>query len=568
MATIQHDVIIIGGGLAGMRAAHEALTQGADVAMISKIYPTRSHSAAAQGGMQAALTEEDSWESHAYDTVKGSDYLGDQDAIEILCREGVDDIIAMERMGVIFNRDESGKIDARAFGGTSAKRTCFVADQTGQALLHVMWEQLLRLGLKTYDEWFVTDLLVENNRCVGSVAMQISTGQLHLVRAKATVLCTGGAGHVYAPSTNGLAVTADGLGMAYRAGASLMDMEGVQHHPTTLKSNGVLITEGARGEGAYLLNSKGERFMENYAPNMLELASRDVVSRAETTEILEGRGVDGTVFIDLRHLGRELITTKLAQIYELARDYANCNVIEEPLPIQPGYHYLMGGIKTDVDGRTWDISGDNKWKGVEALFAAGETANVSVHGGNRLGGNSLLDTVVFGRRTGAGAVEYAKSVDYGKISESSVKDTETRIQSLFDRPDGVRSATLRREMGAAMNDGIAVFRNEESMSTALQRVRTLKEKLPQVSLHNSGRVFNTDLLAYFELENMMDVAEAIALSALSRKESRGAHARTDFPDRDDENWLKHTLATKGDSGPEISYLPVTITKWEPTVRSY
>lgn len=551
-----------------MRAAHEALSRGVDVAMISKIYPTRSHSAAAQGGMQAALSDDDSWESHAFDTVKGSDYLGDQDAIEILCREGVDDIIAMERMGVIFNRDETGKIDARAFGGTSAKRTCYVADQTGQALLHVMWEQLLRLGLKTYDEWFVMDLVVEDGRCTGAVAMQTATGQLHLVRAKATILSTGGAGHVYTPSTNGLAVTADGLGMAYRAGASLMDMEGVQHHPTTLKSNGVLITEGARGEGAYLLNSKGERFMENYAPNMKELASRDVVSRAETSEILEGRGIDGTVLIDLRHLGRELIMTKLAQIYELARDYANTNVLEEPLPIQPGYHYLMGGIKTDVDGRTWDVSGQGRWKGVEGLFASGETANVSVHGGNRLGGNSLLDTVVFGRRSGAGASEYAKSVDYGSAPESRVEDVQSRIKGIFDRPSGIRASALRFQMGTAMNDGVAVYRDEESMSGALKKVRELKEQFPNVSLQNKGRVFNTDLLSFYELENMLDVAEVIALSALNRKESRGAHARTDFEDRDDENWLKHTMATKGADGPDISYMPVTITKWQPQIRSY
>ena len=346
----QHEVLIIGGGLAGMRAAQEAQRLGADVAMISKIFPTRSHSAAAQGGINASVGIGDSWEVHAYDTVKGSDYLGDQDAIEVLCEEGPADIIALERMGVTFNRDEDGRIDMRAFGGATNTRTCYVADQTGQVLLHVMWEQLLKSGLTVYSEWFVTDLLIEDGRVAGCVAMEIPTGRIEVFRSKAIVLCTGGIGQVYYPTTNGLVVTGDGLALAYRAGASLMDMEMVQHHPTTLKANGVLITEGARGEGAYLLNSKGERFMENYAPNMKELASRDVVSRAETMEVRAGRAVDDDcVLLDLRHLGRDLILTKLTQIYELARDYANCNVLEQPLPIRPGHHYMMGGIVTDLD---------------------------------------------------------------------------------------------------------------------------------------------------------------------------------------------------------------------------
>ncbi len=565
---IQHDVLIVGGGLAGMRAAYEAKSMGADVAMVSKIYPTRSHSAAAQGGMQAALTAEDSWESHSYDTVKGSDFLGDQDAIQILCREGIDDIITLERMGVIFNRTEDGKIDARAFGGTSAKRTCFVADQTGQVILHVMWEQLLKQGLKCYDEWFVMELVVEEGRCTGVVAMQIATGQLHLIRAKSVVLCTGGIGQVYSPTTNGLAVTADGMALAYRAGASLMDMEMVQHHPTCLH-NGILITEGARGEGAYLLNANGDRFMSKYAPKFHELASRDVVSRSEQTEINEGRGVNGFVFLDLRHLGREAIMTKLSQIYYLARDYAGVNVIEQPLPIRPGHHYMMGGIKTDTEGRTWDISGQNKWTGIPGLFAAGETANVSVHGGNRLGGNSLLDTVVFGRRSGRGATEYARTVGFGSISEEmAVQPTRDKIKRLFDRPSGLRAATLRFKMGRAMNDGVAVFRSEETMSNAQRAVREAKADLSKVSVHNKGRVFNTDLLSVLELEGMLDVAEVIATSALNRKESRGAHSRTDFPERDDENWLKHQVATRTPEGPKLSFLEVHLGTWKPVVRSY
>tara|TARA_B100000029_G_scaffold62246_1_gene55829 strand:+ start:2977 stop:4662 length:1686 start_codon:yes stop_codon:yes gene_type:complete len=561
----------VGGGLAGMRAAQKAQELGMDVAMISKIFPTRSHSAAAQGGVQAAVSEDDSWESHAYDTVKGSDYLGDQDAIEILCSEAPDDIYSLERMGVVFNRTEEGKIDARAFGGTSVKRTCYVADQTGQVLLHVMWEQLIKSGLKVYSEWFVMDLIVEDNKVAGCVAMEIPTGKIEVFRSKSLILATGGIGQVYSPTTNGLVVTADGQALAYKAGATLMDMEMVQHHPTTMQANGVLITEGARGEGAYLLNSKGERFMEKYAPNMKELASRDVVSRAETMEIREGRGVDGCVFLDLRHLGRDLIMTKLSQIYELSRDYANTNILEAPVPIQPGHHYIMGGIKTDVDGRTWDVSGQNRWQGVEGLFAAGECANVSVHGGNRLGGNSLLDTIVFGRRSGQGSSDYAKSTDWVNIDENSViRGAEDKIKEIFARPSGgLRTANLRSEMGSAMNDGIAVFRNEEGMKKTLESVRSVRERFPKISLDNKGKIFNTDLLSVLELGFMLDVAEVIGIGAIERKESRGAHAREDYPDRNDEEYLKHTVVNLDENGePKLNYIPVTMTQWEPQVRTY
>ncbi len=567
----QHQVLIVGGGLAGMRAAQKAQELGMDVAMISKIFPTRSHSAAAQGGVQAAVSEDDSWESHAYDTVKGSDYLGDQDAIEILCSEAPDDIYSLERMGVVFNRTEEGKIDARAFGGTSVKRTCYVADQTGQVLLHVMWEQLIKSGLKVYSEWFVMDLIVEDNKVAGCVAMEIPTGKIEVFRSKSLILATGGIGQVYSPTTNGLVVTADGQALAYKAGATLMDMEMVQHHPTTMQANGVLITEGARGEGAYLLNSKGERFMEKYAPNMKELASRDVVSRAETMEIREGRGVDGCVFLDLRHLGRDLIMTKLSQIYELSRDYANTNILEAPVPIQPGHHYIMGGIKTDVDGRTWDVSGQNRWQGVEGLFAAGECANVSVHGGNRLGGNSLLDTIVFGRRSGQGSSDYAKSTDWVNIDENSViRGAEDKIKEIFARPSGgLRTANLRSEMGSAMNDGIAVFRNEEGMKKTLESVRSVRERFPKISLDNKGKIFNTDLLSVLELGFMLDVAEVIGIGAIERKESRGAHAREDYPGRNDEEYLKHTVVNLDENGePKLNYIPVTMTQWEPQVRTY
>ena len=394
-----HDVLVIGAGLAGMRAALAAQQRGADVAVITKVHPVRSHSNAAQGGINAALTERgDPWEDHAYDTVKGSDYLGDQDAIEIMCSEAGREVIAMEHMGVIFSRDEEGRLGTRAFGGQRQARTFFVADFTGQALLHVLYEQVVQANVRVYEEWFVLSLVVEDGECCGAVVMEMRTGDVHLVRAKAVIIAAGGLGRVFEPSTNALICTGDGMSLAYRAGAPLMDMEMVQYHPTTLKSNGALMSEGARGEGAYLINADGERFMERYAPNMMELASRDVVSRSEQTEIDEGRGTNGCVFLDCRHLGEKLIDEKLSQIRDLARDFASVDMATEPVPIRPGMHYQMGGVKTDVDGMT----------NVPGLYAAGEAACVSVHGGNRLGANSLLDTLVFGRRSGEHAAEASR----------------------------------------------------------------------------------------------------------------------------------------------------------------
>ncbi len=373
-----HDVLIIGAGLAGMRAALTARDNGVDVAVVTKVHPVRSHSNAAQGGINAALTDRgDDWQDHAFDTVKGSDYLGDQDAIEIMCREAGQEVINMEHMGVIFSRDEKGRLGTRAFGGQRQARTFFVADFTGQALLHVLYEQVMKAGVRVYEEWFVLSLIVEDGACAGAVVIEIRTGEIHVIRAKAVILAAGGLGRVFEPSTNALICTGDGMGLAYRAGAPLMDMEMVQYHPTTLKGSGVLITEGARGDGAYLLNSEGERFMERYAPNMMELASRDVVSRSEQTEIDEGRGVDGCVFLDCRHLGEALIHERLSQIMDIARDFAGVDILTEPIPIQPGMHYQMGGVKTDVDGLT----------SLAGLYAAGEAACVSVHGGNSLGAN-------------------------------------------------------------------------------------------------------------------------------------------------------------------------------------
>ena len=559
---ISHDVLVIGAGLAGLRAALEAQWQGADVAIITKVHPVRSHSNAAQGGVNAALEAGDSWESHAYDTVKGSDYLGDQDAIEICVREAPQDIVELENMGVIFNRDETGRLGTRNFGGASFARTYFVADITGQAMLHVMYEQLMKEQVRVYEEWFLTDLVMEDGACVGVVAMEIRSGRLELFRAKAVILCTGGLGRVFEPSTNALICTGDGMALAYRAGAPLMDMEMVQYHPTTLKSNGVLITEGARGEGAYLLNANGDRFMtyERYgATNAMELASRDVVSRAEQTEIDEGRGIDGCVLLDCRHLGAELIRTKLYQIWELAHDIANVDLAKEPVPIRPGMHYQMGGIKTDVIGAT----------SVPGLYAAGETACISLHGGNRLGANSLLETIVFGRRSGAAAAEYATARDFAALSEAKLRDEDARIQQIMDRPaNGERTAALRLEMGQAMDQHVGVFRDEAGLQEVVGILQNLKERYRKLPVENLGKVFNLDLVFHLELDFMLDLAEVIAVSALDRRESRGAHSRTDYPERNDEEWLKHTLAAWSADGPQMSYLPVTITRWKPEARAY
>ncbi|MBM2826315.1 MAG: sdhA [Dehalococcoidia bacterium] len=556
---LEHDVLMVGGGLAGMRAALQAKRKGVDVALLSKVYPTRSHSAAAQGGINAAIGIGDSWETHAYDTIKGSDFLGDQAAIEILCQEAPNDIIELEHMGVVFNRDDEGRIDMRAFGGATQVRTCYVADITGQALLHVLYEQLLKDGVRSYDEWFVVSLIIEDGRCAGVVAIEMVTGRMEAIKAKVVVLATGGIGRLYEPSTNSLICTGDGMSLAYRAGAALEDMEMVQYHPTTLKSNGVLITEGARGEGAYLLNSQGDRFLADYAPRMMELASRDVVSRAEYMEIQAGRGVDGCVLIDCRHLGREKIMTKLSQIHELALDYANVDIIEQPLPIRPGMHYMMGGIETDVNGRTR----------VPGLYAAGECACVSVHGGNRLGGNSLLDTVVFGRRTGEAASEDAKSIASPKVSEKIVEKEAESVKAILSRPySGETPGRLRLELGRAMNQYVGVFRDKEGLTQAVRVVQEIRERYQRVAVQNKGRLYNTDLFSVLELGYMLDVAESITASALAREESRGAHARLDFPERVDEKWLKHSLAVNTPDGPKVDYKPVSITRWQPEKRSY
>ena len=559
-----HDVLIIGAGLAGQRAALAAAQAGASVAVISKVHPVRSHSVAAAGGINAALNPEDSWESHAYDTVKGSDYLGDQDAIEIMCREAPDEILYLEHIGVTFHRNETGHLGTRAFGGASAARTYYVADITGQAILHVLYEQLMKHHgqLDRYEEWFTTDLLQDDDgRCVGAICRNLRNGHLEVFNAKTTILASGGAGQAYNPTTNGLIVTGDGIAQAYRIGARLMDMEMVQYHPTTLAGNGLLITEGARGEGAWLLNAEGERFMERYAPNKLELASRDVVSRAEQTEINEGRGFpDGTVSLDVTKVPRRRTLEALREIVNIGRDFAGVDITREPIHIQPGEHYIMGGVKTDSNGETT----------VPGLYAAGEVACVSVHGGNRLGANSLLDTLIFGRRSGEHAADLAMHMPMPATPASRVEDADEKINAIIRRESGGRRvAAIKAELGQAMNDYVAVFRDADGLAKAHEIVRRLQEEAPKASIDDHGSIFNQDVIAAIELDYMLDVAETIVVAAQERKESRGAQFRTDFPERNDGEWLKHVdISADGSDVPKVSYSPVTITRWEPEERTY
>jgi succinate dehydrogenase / fumarate reductase flavoprotein subunit len=557
---LEHDVLVIGAGLAGMRAAIAARAGGANTAILSKVHPVRSHSNAAQGGINAALTDRgDEWEDHAYDTVKGSDFLGDQDAIEVMCKAAGQALIDMEHFGVTFNRDDEGRLGTRAFGGQRRARTFFVGDFTGQALLHVMFEQLIKSGVRRYEEWFVSSLIIEDGQVCGVMALEVRTGSIYAIRAKTVIFCTGGFGRVFEPSTNALICTGDGIALAYNAGAELMDMEMVQYHPTTLAGSGVLISEAARGEGAYLLDKDGNRFMEKYAPNMMELASRDVVSRAEQTEIDAGNGVDGCVYLDCRHLGEALIMEKLSQIREIGIDLVGCDMITDTIPIRPGMHYAMGGIRTNVDGQT----------NLPGVYAAGECACVSVHGGNRLGANSLLDTLVFGRRSGEHAAEASSSMQHKPIDDSAAEAEKAGLQAMLDRDGGGESfGRIRLDMGVTMNDKLAVFRDRDGIREAMAKLAELRDRYSRVVVMDKGKTFNTNLIFTLELGFMLDCAETIALGALEREESRGAHYRIDMQERDDENWLRHILLSRGQEGPGVEYLPVVITQWQPQARTY
>jgi succinate dehydrogenase / fumarate reductase, flavoprotein subunit len=557
----KHDVLVVGAGCAGMRAAIEAHDAGAEVALISKIHPVRSHSGAAEGGINAALgnASEDDPEKHAFDTVKGSDYLGDQDAIQILCDEAPDDVYQLENWGAVFSRTEDGRIAQRPFGAAGEPRTAYAADITGHVLVHVLYEQVMKRDLRVYEEFFVWKLMVDDDRCQGVIAWNLLDGGLATIGAKTVILATGGAGRLYTGTTNAYACTGDGMAQALRVGVALKDMEMMQFHPTTLAPTGVLITEGCRGEGAYLLNAKGERFLQRYAPNAMELASRDVISRAEQTEIDEGNGIDGNVLLDLRHLGAEKILERLHGTRELSMVFAGVDPIYDPIPVRPGAHYHMGGVDTDVWGKT----------SLEGLYAAGECACVSVHGANRLGGNALMETITFGKRAGAHAADWALSHTTVEVPPSVEADTERELRELLDRDEGERPWSIRNELAETMHENFGVFRREKQMKKQGKIVAELRERYERVVVEDKGQVFNNDLTQALELGFLLELADCMIVSGIARKESRGAHARPhDYPDRDDENFLRHTLVTWQDGAPTLNWKPVAVTKWQPMERTY
>jgi succinate dehydrogenase / fumarate reductase, flavoprotein subunit len=568
MELISHDILIIGGGLAGLRAALEVKKAGKDVAILSKVHPLRSHSVAAQGGINAALGNtpapvKDSRENHAFDTIKGSDYLADQDAVEILCREGIDRVIELEHWGTLFSRTEDGKIAQRPFGGAGFPRACYAADRTGHNLLHVLYEQVTGLRIPVYEEWYALSLVVDEGRCMGILGLHFFEGKIIPFHAKAVLLATGGYGRIYLRSTNAVINTGSGCYLAYRAGVPLEDMEFVQFHPTSLYGTNILITEAARGEGGYLINAKGERFMERYAPNLLELGPRDIVARGIQTEIDQGYGFEGGyVYLDLRHLGKEKIMDRLPGIRQIAIDFAGIDPILEPIPVQPAQqHYSMGGITTNLDGET----------SLPGLFAAGECACVSVHGANRLGGNSLLETLVFGARAGRKAAQKVEkekqSIDKG-IFQKRWKEFQSDLKEVFEGKGEESCFLLRDEMKALMTSQVGIFRKESDLLTARERVEKLKERLKKVGIKQKDLAFNHELVKYLELEGMLHLAEVIVERALVRKESRGSHFRLDYPDRDDQHWLRHTLAFKTLDGPRLEYKKVTVTNYPPEKRTY
>ncbi|CAL9481825.1 MULTISPECIES: succinate dehydrogenase flavoprotein subunit [Streptomyces] len=584
MKVHKYDTVIVGAGGAGMRAAIES-TKRSRTAVLTKLYPTRSHTGAAQGGMAAALAnvEEDNWEWHTFDTVKGGDYLVDQDAAEILAKEAIDSVLDLEKMGLPFNRTPDGTIDQRRFGGHSrnhgeapVRRSCYAADRTGHMILQTLYQNCVKEGVEFFNEFYVLDQLITEvdgvKKSAGVVAYELATGEIHVFQAKSVIYASGGTGKFFKVTSNAHTLTGDGQAAVYRRGLPLEDMEFFQFHPTGIWRMGILLTEGARGEGGILRNKDGERFMEKYAPVMKDLASRDVVSRSIYTEIREGRGCgpEGDhVYLDLTHLPPEQLDAKLPDITEFARTYLGIEPYTDPIPIQPTAHYAMGGIPTNVEG---EVLADNTTV-VPGLYAAGEVACVSVHGANRLGTNSLLDINVFGRRAGIAAAEYAQKADFVELPENPESQVVEQIERLRSSTGTERVATIRRELQECMDANVMVFRTEQTIKTAVEKIAELRARYQNVSIQDKGRRFNTDLLEAVELGNLLDLAEVMAVSALARKESRGGHYREDFPNRDDVNFMRHTMAYRevGDDGTEsirLDYKPVVQTRYQPMERKY
>ena len=586
LPVMEFDGIIVGGGGAGMRASLQLAESGLNTAVISKVFPTRSHTVSAQGGITCAIQSDDpddDWRWHMFDTVKGSDYIGDQEAIEYMCSEGPKAVFELEHMGLPFSRTEEGRIYQRPFGGQSkdygkggqATRTCAAADRTGHSLLHTLYQANLKAGTNFLNEWFAVDLVLNADKAVvGVIAFKIETGEIYYIKSKATVLATGGAGRIYASTTNALINSGDGIGMALRAGMPVQDIEMWQFHPTGIHGAGTLVTEGCRGEGGYLLNKDGERFMERYAPNAKDLASRDVVARSMALEILEGRGCgpnEDHIFLRLDHLGPEVVHKRLPGITELSKTFAGVDPAVQPIPVVPTCHYMMGGIPTNINGQVITVE-NGQDKIVDGLFAAGEVACVSVHGGNRLGGNSLLDLVVFGRAAGLYIEEAMKQgVELKDASSDDIDKALERLNKLNASSEGDQVSVLKEKMQQNMQNNFGVFRRGDLMEKGIDELSKTREEVDNIFLKDKSATFNTARIEALEMQNLFEVAEATAITANERKESRGAHARDDFTERDDENWLKHSIYyadTKEVSKRDVNYRPKTVQAFQPMVRSY
>jgi succinate dehydrogenase flavoprotein subunit len=569
METTEHDILIVGGGGAGLRAAIAAAeaSEALSVAVVSKVYPMRSHTVSAEGGTAAALAADDNLDLHAFDTIRGSDYLADQDAVEAFVAECIPEVIQLEHWGCPWSREPDGKVAVRAFGGMSVRRTLFAADKTGFHLLHSLFQTSLKYSnVVRYDEFFVTKLLIEEGRCAGVAAIDLRDGEVRCITGKAVILATGGGGRIFPFTTNAAIKTGDGMALAYRAGVPLKDMEFVQYHPTGLPGTGILITEASRGEGGYLINKQGRRFLEDYIPSKMELGPRDILSRAITQEIEKGHAFEGPygeyVHLDIRHLGESLIDRKLPFVRELTRKFVGIDPVHEPIPVRPVVHYMMGGVDTDLLGRTR----------LEGLYAAGETACVSINGANRLGSNSLSECLVFGARVGRQAAEDAlqrKAPATNSIAQQA-EDERRRIVSTYLAREGghERIAAIRRDLHSVMERSAGVYRDEASLKEGAEELPRLRSRYADLGIDDRGRAFNTELVTALELGNMLDVAEAVVRAAVERRESRGSHTRRDYPERDDDRYLKHSLTSLTADGPNIDHVPVTITRWPPAERAY